>query len=459
MKPPHDDTAPLAAVNTLEQLRAGMLAGSRRLSLSCGLETFPPEIFTLADTLEILDLSNNALNALPNDLARLHRLRIIFCSNNQFTELPEVLGQCAKLEMIGFRANQIRHVPAAALPPRLRWLVLTDNQLAELPAGIGRCTRLQKLMLAGNRLHTLPPEMAACTGLELLRIAANQFTALPGWLLALPRLAWLAFAGNPLAETGEAAALADTPLPRIDWTSLRLGPLLGEGASGVIRQALWQQGDAAQLVAVKLFKGALTSDGLPRHEMAACISAGTHPGFIAVHGRITGHPANSEGLVMALVAPRFRNLAAPPSLETCTRDVYDAAACFTLDTVLELALGVASAASQLHARGLVHGDLYAHNILCADNGEALLGDFGAASFVPPENEPLALALQRIEVRAFSCLLEELLARCQAPASLHVLQQRLNTLQAECAGEASAQRPLFAKIVQRLMQVQHSLPKQ
>ena len=450
MKTPHG-TEPLPALSMLEQLRTGALAGSRRLTLSCGLESFPPEIFTLADTLEILDLSGNALSALPDDLARLHRLRIIFCSNNRFTQLPAVLGQCAQLEMIGFRANQIRHVLAAALPPRLRALVLTDNQLSELPAALGRCTQLQKLMLAGNQLHSLPPEMAACTRLELLRIPANRFTALPGWLLALPRLAWLAFASNPLADAGEAAAQAGAPLARIDWASLQSGALLGEGASGVIREALWQRGDTALPVAVKLFKGALTSDGLPRHEMAACIGAGAHPALIAVHGRVTGHPAGSDGLVMALVAPRFGNLAAPPSLDSCTRDVYDAGACFTPDALLRLALGVASAAGQLHARGILHGDLYAHNVLCTDDGQALLGDFGAASFFPPDNAPLALALQRIETRAFACLLKELLACCPAPARLHALRDALATLQADCAQPETARRPLFAEIVQRLVQ--------
>jgi Leucine-rich repeat (LRR) protein len=81
-------------LNTLEQLRSGELAGSRRLKLACGLTAFPREIFDLAETLEILDLSGNALSSLPDDLPRLHKLRILFCSDNQFTELPAVLGQC-----------------------------------------------------------------------------------------------------------------------------------------------------------------------------------------------------------------------------------------------------------------------------------------------------------------------------------------------------------------------------
>ena len=135
-------------MHTLEQLHTGQLAGVRRLTLSCGLSDFPREIFDLADSLEILDLSGNALSSLPDDLPRLHKLRIIFCSDNLFTTLPAVLGSCPALEMIGFKANRIDHVPAAALPPRLRWLTLTDNAIEVLPDELGKCGALQKLMLA-----------------------------------------------------------------------------------------------------------------------------------------------------------------------------------------------------------------------------------------------------------------------------------------------------------------------
>lgn len=438
-------------MNTLEQLRSGALAGRRRLSLSCGLETFPPEIFALADTLEILDLSGNALAALPDDLPRLHKLRIIFCSDNRFTELPEVLGRCPQLSMVGFRSNQIRTVPPAALPPALRWLVLTDNQISELPATIGRCTGLQKLMLAGNQLQTLPPEMAHCTRLELLRIAANRLTRLPHWLLNLPHLAWLAFADNPLGEAAQAAAQAATPLARIGWQRLELEHPLGEGASGVIHRALWQHEQSArrQPVAVKLFKGALTSDGLPHSEMAACLHAGAHPNLIAVEGQIAAHPSGASGLVMALIAPHFRNLAGPPSLDSCTRDVYAADTRFTLDAVIFIARGIASAARQLHERGIMHGDLYAHNILYTDDGQALLGDFGAASFFAPNDAPLALALQRVEVRAFSCLLGELLERCPTPVGTQQALEILTDLQTRCAQNIPAARPLFAQIEAQL----------
>ena len=89
-------------MHTLEQLRSGALAGIRRLDLSCGLRTLPPEVFGLADTLEVLNLSGNQLDCLPHDLPRLHRLKVILGSDNAFTELPEVLGDCPALEVVGF---------------------------------------------------------------------------------------------------------------------------------------------------------------------------------------------------------------------------------------------------------------------------------------------------------------------------------------------------------------------
>ncbi|WP_396332229.1 leucine-rich repeat-containing protein kinase family protein [Burkholderia anthina] len=433
---------------TLEQLQAGQLAGARQLKLACGLTEFPREIFDLADTLEVLDLSGNALSALPDDLSRLHRLRILFASSNRFAEFPEVLGTCAQLDMIGFKANRIRTVPRHSLPRALRWLILTDNAIDALPAEIGDCSRLQKLMLAGNRLRALPAEMAACRALELVRLSANRLDALPDWLLRLPRLAWLAAAGNPLGAAPEAAASAEPGVADIDWTSLSCDRKLGEGASGVIYRAQWHaDGQAPRTVAVKLFKGAVTSDGLPDCEMAACLHAGRHPNMIPVIGKVRGHPDGTHGLVMELVDPAQTNLAGPPSFATCTRDVYADDMRFTPAAAARIAHGIASVAAHLHARGIMHGDLYAHNILHDGEGGALLGDFGAASAYDVNDRAHAARLERLEVRAFGYLLGELLARCEPRAWEGV--HELEALAAACLNEDVDARPSFDAIAASL----------
>lgn len=433
-------------MNTLSMLRSGKLAGCRRLDLSCGLTQFPDEIYDLADTLEILNLSGNNLSSLPDDLPRLHKLRVIFCSDNSFTHVPEVLGQCPKLEMVGFKANRIDSLSAAALPERLRWLILTDNRLEQLPAELGNCTRLQKLMLAGNRLQQLPDTMAGCRNLELLRISANCFDVLPEWLLKLPRLAWLAFSGNPFSD-----AVSKTPdVQSIHWDGLDLQHKLGEGASGIIHKASWRAPEGEKDVAIKLFKGAVTSDGLPRSEKAACLAAGAHANLIAATGKIAGHPDGTAGLVMPLVDASFKNLAGPPSLESCTRDIYPDGVSFTLNQLLSMATGIASAAGHLHDMGIMHGDLYAHNMLWNEQGDCLLGDFGAASFIADEIQ--ALLLERIEIRAFGCLLEELLERCIDPTTDKARIDVLWELQRRCVQQEVGKRPLFSEIRQRMAEL-------
>ncbi|PNW65873.1 leucine-rich repeat-containing protein kinase family protein [Aeromonas veronii] len=448
-------------MHTLEQLRAGELCGARHLKLSENLTEFPLEILSLKETLEVLDLTGNLLNSLPDELAGFGKLRIIFCSENRFTELPEVLGRCPALTMVGFKANQIDTVSAKALPAGLRWLILTDNAVEQLPDELGQCDALQKLMLAGNRLRELPASLANCRNLELLRIAANRIERFPEWLLSLPRLSWLAYSGNPFSEGEEARAIDDAHVTPIAWETLALGELLGQGASGVIHRATLvanpadevtqasDRGDGNQ-VAVKLFKGAVTSDGLPRCEMAASLAAGTHPNLIKVIGKVADHPSGIPALVMELIDPAFANLAGPPSLDSCTRDVYPEGLHLSVPDALAMAHGIASVAGHLHRAGIMHGDLYGHNILFSRGSDAparaLLGDFGAASLYERSNRERAVGLERLEVRAFGCLLEELLAHCDTQDSP---LDGVHQLKAACLSELPAERPDFAYIERQL----------
>ena len=450
-------------VDTLTQLRAGQLAGIQRLSLSAGLTQIPDEVYGLADSLEILDLSNNALRDLPQDLTRLTKLKVIFLSNNAFEHVPDVLGTMPSLTMVGFKANRIRHLPAASLPPHLRWLILTDNDLDTLPDSLGQCTDMQKLMLAGNRLSALPDSMAACHKLELLRIAANRFESLPDWLFDLPRLSWLAYAGNPCCQMDDAAVAAQARVGAVSWNRLALKQILGQGASGVIHQAdlmadTGSHDSAAAMprnVSVKIYKGAVTSDGSPESEMAACVAAGAHPHLIPLEATLADHPAGTPGLVMSLIDPGFTDLAGPPSLASCTRDVYAPGTVFSVETARRIAAGIASAAAHLHALGIMHGDLYGHNILRNTQGDSLLGDFGAASFYALGDAQRATALQRLEVRAFGCLLEELIAQVDPEAAAPGDKQassrlaRMIALRDACLSPVPTQRPLFPEIAAAL----------
>jgi len=428
--------------HTLEDLRSGKLAGTTRLSLSSKLESFPTEIFDLAETLEVLDLSRNRLNTLPDDFGRLKKLKILFLSENHFTQLPTVLSDCPSLTMIGFKSNQIVEFPEDALPPATRWLILTDNQIEALPKSIGKLVKLQKLMLAGNRITHLPDTMQQCKNLELLRLSANHLEYLPDWLFNMPKLSWLACAGNPCLSMNvpDSQSLAE-----IAWEDVSLYEALGEGASGVISRASITDDTHA---AIKVFKGDVTSDGYPSDEMSASIAAGKHHNLNTPHGKITDHPDEKEALVFPLIPAIYCNLGNPPSLESCTRDIYDDETVFSFPRMLRILSDVASAAEHLHQRSINHGDLYAHNILIDKEGHSLLGDFGAATCYDRSIE--GKKFEQLEVRAFGCLMEELLDRCDALndnelEKIAVLEQ----LREKCLNKTVKKRPIFGEIHQIL----------
>ncbi len=425
-------------MHTLAQLKAGALAGNTTLKLCENLSHFPEEIFTLANTLEVLDLSGNQLSALPYNLPQMKKLRILFCSGNPFTELPSVLGACPSLDIVGFKACNIQHVPDAAINTNLRWLILTDNKIKQLPEAIGKCSRMQKLMLAGNQLTALPETLTQCTRLELLRISANQLTQFPYFLLSMPRLAWLACSGNPFC-----VPLVVQPTTYIPWHNISIGQKLGEGASGTIFRARLSQANTQTDAAVKMFKANMTSDGNPDDEMNATIAAGNYPGLLQMMGVVSHHPNGQKGIVMQLLNEQYHVLGLPPTFTSCTRDVFAEGTSITPQLARHIAITVANVCAHLHAHGLLHGDLYAHNILTDHDSHTILSDFGAAFYYNRADKQMRL-LEKIEVAAFGHLLQDLIQISEPEDNL----ARISEL---CTNTCVDDRPTFASIVQQLNQ--------
>jgi hypothetical protein len=411
-------------LHTLSQLRSGELAGINQLKLSENLTEFPFEILTLADSLEILDLSNNALSSLPDELVQLTKLKIIFASQNKFEHLPEVLGKLPNLEMVGFKSNQIKQVAQESLPAQLRWLILTDNLIETLPNSVGERTRLQKLALAGNRLTELPQTLAKAHNLELVRISANKLTRCPEQLFNLPKLAWIAFAGNPFSavkrtiysESDSESHVALQSVPQVSSTSYTLENVLGQGASGVISKAHWNtpQSQFPDDIAVKVFKGEVTSDGYPQDELQACLQVGKHPNLVQSLAQVK-EDLNSGGkylaLIMSLIPASYQNLGLPPCFKSCTRDTFPQDFSLSIALIKKIVSQMQDVFAHLHKNQVCHGDLYAHNTLFNAQGNIIFGDFGAAT----SYQMLTLAqqekVQQIEHRALNHFIDDLLSVC------------------------------------------------
>lgn len=426
------------------------------LSLASNSVT-PP--LTAASSLHLvtkLDLSDCNLSSLPSDLPTvLPQLSILFLSNNHFTVFPsDVLRHCEQLQMVAFRSNGMTTIPdddettTVSFPPRLRWLILTNNRISHLPATMGtQCPLLQKCMLSGNQLTDLPVSLGQCEQLELLRLASNQLQTIPSEILSqCPKLAWLALGDNPClpdvpqrAEEEEIISIPVTPDPLVH--------VLGTGAGGTTYQA--QRLDTGDPVAVKVppssskqNSSTMTSDGTPAMEHA--VHAYISPSFTKEDDSggicpLLGRRQNGPGVVLPLLE-NIRPLAGPPSLTSCTRDVYttplpvsssSSLTTTTTTTAQAILTSILDVLYTLHTKlHVAHGDVYAHNILVSTTAAAaeeeeedamtttttprsrhhrrrpLLTDWGAAFYYGPERMPW---LERIELRAVAVLAEELLS--------------------------------------------------
>lgn len=423
-------------MHTLEQLRSGQLIGAKRLQLVEQLDTFPEEILTLHDTLEVLDLSNNNLNDLPDNFATLTKLKRVFLSFNQFKHIPPVLAQCPALIMVAFKGNQISEFAENSLPAAIQWLILTDNHIEQLPESFGELRELRKLALAGNELTTLPQSMKNCQALELIRLSANKLTHIDDWLFELPKLTWVAFAGN---DFNKSQCLQNAPLKKINIDEFELISQIGEGASGIIHLAKWQQKN----VAVKLFKGAITSDGYPLDEVNCCLQTGQHSNLIKVLAYIDN--PEQLGLVMELIGAEYQNLGLPPTLDTCTRDTFAQNTQFSITAIKSIVKQMTKTVAHLHANNVSHGDIYAHNIMVDKEANVLFGDFGAATDLTSLTDYQRQQMQYIEVRAIGCLIDDLLSVCNKNEET----EHLNILAQQCMTENFSLRPSLQTLIESL----------
>jgi Leucine-rich repeat (LRR) protein len=424
---------------TIEQLLNTPLNSVKHAKITnAQLTCFPEELFHHKESIEIIDLSFNNLTELPSRITEFKNLKILFLSFNQFKVFPIQLANCEQLSMIAFKSNQLLEIEENSFPLSLRWLILTDNQIDKIPVSIGNCKLLQKFVFAGNLIKQLPDSLSNCKNLELIRASANKFTKFPEIFLKLPKLAWLAFEGNPFSTLQSIPS--NNQLPFVDWNDIELIDHIGEGASGIITKGKFK--NSQKEIAIKTFKGDLTSDGYPKDELEISLLAGQHPNLVPLIAKSKNIEENKDALIMSFIPNEYKNLGYPPSLNSCTRDVIKINEKWTSNNLTKLLQGIASSMQHLHRKNISHGDLYTHNILYHPvNFHSYLGDFGAASYY--EHFQFSDEIERIDVRAFGYLIDDLIELIEFPT------ENLLKIKFACLNETIMNRPSFSEIVTML----------
>jgi hypothetical protein len=394
--------------------------------------------------LKVLDLGGNGLQgALAFSIGDLVCLESLNVAHNDLKSLPKSLGNCAKLRVLGLRSNALTTLPDCVGDlAQLESLFLTDNRLTELPATMGKLTKLRKLQAASNCLRTLPGELfEGALELEMVRVPCNRIDHLPPAMGRHPKLCWLSLAGNPAwcappqRPTGRHIPTIKGDDLRYDDAAAALGP---SGASGGVFPATWR----GEHVAVKRFVAGVSPDGAPKDEIdAAC--AVQHPCCVDVLAVV-----EEPGLAMVMALLHGQPLGGRPTPQSLLRCTYPPGTTWSPAAALAIATDVAAGCAACAAARVAHGDVYAHNVVVppahhdgdamnVSRSRATLVDMGAA-FAYPTSDATGIDFQRLEVRAFGLMLQELAQRSGPHPALMALAAR-------CLDCDVASRPSFAEL--------------
>lgn len=437
----------------------------------CAL-AYMPLALPVCTQLRTLDVGGNrALRSLDGVDALAH-LRVLFatgCGLGPALPAGGPLSRCAQLRMLSVKDNGIRGaLDGDALPEGLTWLIAAQNSIDEVRAP-HRLRHVRKLMLSHNRLTAaaLEPLLAAAPALEMLRVACNDLHELPTAALgAHPTLAWLALGGNPYSQRqldGAAHAQTTAAAPLLgssDDPGLRISDtVLGRGSGATVKRGSLR----GEAVAVKLWTAELFSDGDARGEWAIGRLVGSCPHVVRT---LAVFERPQLGMVLELLEGA-RAAARPPSFASVTRDVLDPDQPALLPAeALHVATEVGRACAWLHGRGLMHGDVYLHNTLLVREGAGAaeraegarglfavrLSDFGASTAYDRAAD--GHMLERLEVRAYGALLEDLVASARsAPARMDAAADStlagLERLASSCRGSAPQ---TFESIVTEIVEI-------
>ena len=210
----------------------------------------------LGASLRKLDVSNNALQRLPQDVLP-PKLTFLNASHNKLTGVAlssSDIGGCPELVVCNAAHCRISSLPSTSLQACrvLKALVLNNNSISDGLLHLGHLTTLNTLVLSHNRIPKVPkvllqrlpglvklslshnrldafPKVWLCPDLVELRLAGNAIADIPSKVARLTNLRLLDCSNNAIASFDSIAHLSTCP--RLAHVSMRGNPVAGPEAA------------------------------------------------------------------------------------------------------------------------------------------------------------------------------------------------------------------------------------
>ena len=130
--------------------------------------------------IEVLDLSNQGLEKIPQEIGMLKNLRILLLDNNSIQKLDSTLLKFHYLEYLSINNNRLVNLDLSMVnnsSSTLKQISANNNQINFLEKEINTFKAIHTLELASNKLHKLPNLILS--NLQELDLTANSLEELP----------------------------------------------------------------------------------------------------------------------------------------------------------------------------------------------------------------------------------------------------------------------------------------
>ena len=135
----HGRPADVPTVIGLDALARTNRAEVVRLFLRGTAKPIPADALANLPKLQVLDLAECSLKALPGEVCSLKTLRHLYLARNSLTALPPELAQLDGLTYLNLDGNRLADVPdVVARLTSLKWLRFSENELSAITSMTGK---------------------------------------------------------------------------------------------------------------------------------------------------------------------------------------------------------------------------------------------------------------------------------------------------------------------------------
>jgi|GEM_PF-3167431 len=192
----------------------------KRLDLAAiGLESLP-DVFDdplLKEKIEVLDLTANLIEHLPDTVGSLiHLKKMILSENPKLRALPDTIGSLAALEELFIiestidlelevcgREKRVLIPDSFSSLKNLKRLFVSGYVFDEIPKAVFLCKELRSFSFSTCGLKQMPPELFTLKKLEMLDLSFNQITEVPSEIKHLKKLESIDLSFNKLTAIAQ----------------------------------------------------------------------------------------------------------------------------------------------------------------------------------------------------------------------------------------------------------------